>query len=83
MPEKKSDIVRRLVACGEFKRALRIAKEFRIGIAKEDSDAMKRGYECMINPRFYAQIGYDPNKEIALGIETITRIYGTAGGEAV
>ena len=52
MPEKKSDIVRKLVACGEFKKALRIAKEFRMGIAKADSDAMKRGYECMINPNF-------------------------------
>ncbi len=82
MPEKKSDIVRKLVACGEFKKALRIAKEFRMGIAKADSDAMKRGYECMINPNFYAQIGYDPEKEIERGIETITRIYGKTGGES-
>lgn len=76
MPEKKSDIVRKLVAIREFKKALKIAKEFRIGISKSDSDAMKRGYECMVNPKFYAQIGFDPEKEIERGIETITRIYG-------
>lgn len=76
MPEKKSDIVRKLVANGDFRKALRIAKDFRIGINKSDSDAMKRGYECMINPKFYEQIGYDPEKEIRTGIETITRIYG-------
>lgn len=79
MPEKKSDIVRNLVADGEFKKALKIAKDFRFGISKSDSDAMKRGYECMVNPKFYSQIGYDPEKEIERGIETITRIYGKDG----
>lgn len=79
MQEKKSDIVRKLVADREFKSALKIAKDFRIGISKSDSDAMKRGYECMVNPKFYAQIGFDPQKEIEKGIETITRIYGKDG----
>ena len=32
--ERKSDTVRRLVAAGDFKAALRIAKDFRLGISK-------------------------------------------------
>lgn len=41
--ERKSDTVRRLVAAGDFKAALRIAKDFRLGISKEDSDDMREG----------------------------------------
>ena len=41
--ERKSEAVRRLVAAGDFKAALRIAKDFRLGISKEDSDNMRRG----------------------------------------
>ena len=76
MPEKKSDIVRNLVAVKDYKKALRIAKDFRLGISKSDSDAMKRGYECMINPTFYEQIGINAKSAVELGIKTIERLYG-------
>lgn len=42
--ERKSDKVRRLVADGDFKGALRIAKDFRLGITKEQSSTMTRAY---------------------------------------
>lgn len=45
-PEKKSDVVRRLVRVRDYRPALRIAKEFRLGISKEDRDAMRLAYEC-------------------------------------
>ena len=45
--EKKTDTVRRLTADGDFKGALRIAKDFRLGITKQESSAMKLAYECM------------------------------------
>ena len=47
--ERKSDKVRRLVADGDFKGALRIAKDFRLGITKEQSSTMTRAYECMVH----------------------------------
>lgn len=75
--ERKSDAVRRLVAEGDFKAALRIAKDFRLGIAKEDADSMKRGYECMNYPAFYQSIGIDPRQTAIKGIETVQRLYGT------
>ncbi len=76
MPEKKSNIVRKLVAAKDYKKALRIAKDFRLGISKSDSDAMRRGYECMINPTFFEQIGIDAKLSVELGIKTVERLYG-------
>lgn len=75
-PEKKSDIVRRLVAAGEYKAALRIAKDFRLGISKQDSSDMRRGYECMTSPRFYRSIGVDTEATARIGVEVVRRLYG-------
>lgn len=75
--EKKTDRVRSLVAAGDYKAALRIAKDFRLGISKTESDLMKRGYECMAtSPRFYQSIGLDVEECIRRGIEVVVRIYG-------
>lgn len=74
--ERKSDAVRRLVAEGNYKAALRIAKDFRLGITKADSDDMRRGYECMTSPRFYISLGMDTQALARKGIETVVRLYG-------
>lgn len=41
---------------GDFKNALKLTKAW-----KEDPDhkMLVRGYECMVNPRFYESIGYN------------------------
>lgn len=75
-PERKSDKVRRLVKDGDYKAALRIAKDFHFGINREDSDTMKRGYECMVWPSFYESIGKNPSETSAKAVETIQRLYG-------
>ena len=74
--ESKSDLVRCLVKNKRYKDALRLAKDFRRGISREDSDRMKRGYECLVHPKFYLGIGEDPDQLAALGIETVIRLYG-------
>lgn len=73
---RKSDMVRQYVASGEYRKALRIAKEFRLGISKEDSEAMKRGYECLVHTAFYRSIGVDTDASVQKGIEVLVRIYG-------
>ena len=76
--ERKSDKVRRLVAAGQYRDALRIAKDFRLGISKTDADDMRRGYECMAtSPRFYQSLGMDTAKIAQKGVETVIRLYGT------
>ena len=74
--ERKSDAVRRLVACGEYKDALRIASNFTRGISPKDRDVMKRGYECWIHPAFYQSIKTDTAKSIKQAIQTVSRLYG-------
>jgi hypothetical protein len=71
MPEKKSDIVRRLVAEGEYKKALNIVKGFRLGISREDLSKMILAYECFLRPGFYMQLGTDPDAAIVEGTEIL------------
>lgn len=74
--ERKSDKVRRLVSSGDFKGALRIAKDFRLGITKEQSSAMTLAYECMVHGSFYKQLGYDLKQKVADGVEVLVGLYG-------
>ena len=76
MMETKSDTVRRLVANRRYKEALRIAKDFHLGISRADLDDMKTGYECIVHERFYKSLGYDTENKIDKAICTIMRIYG-------
>ena len=78
-PEKKSDVVRRLVREQDYRSALRIVKGFRLGISRDDLDAMRLAYECMVNPGFYRQLGRDPAAEVKRGIGVLVRLYGSEG----
>jgi hypothetical protein len=73
---KKTDIVREAVREGDFKKALRIAKGFRINITSSEREKMSRAYECIVHPEFYRQIGTDIPKAIAEGEEIVSRLYG-------
>lgn len=74
--KKKSDMVRELIAAGDYKKALRIAKGFKIGFTKEEQSTMTRAHECMVHPGFYSQLGIDEANAIEAGIEIIKRAYG-------
>ena len=71
---KKSDLVREAVKKGNFKQALKIAKDFRINITKEDREKMSRAYECIVHPDFFKQIGIDIPRAINEGEEVVTSI---------
>lgn len=73
---KKTDIVRELVRRGRYREALRIAKDFRLGITPEQHDSMARGYECMLYPDFYSQIGKNAEECVKDGVETLVSLYG-------
>lgn len=74
-PVKKTDIVREAVAAGDMKKALSIAKDFRLGISKEQRSLMARAYECMVHPAFYTSIGIDLYQAIQEGISVVTALY--------
>ena len=73
---RKSDMVRSLVEAKQYKKALQIAKDFRLGITPEQSSKMKKAYECMVHERFYLSLGENIQARIDEGIETIVSIYG-------
>ena len=74
--ERKTDVVKRYVQSGEYKKALALVKGFRFCITKEQHDVMLRAYECMIHPTFYQSIGIDLNKAVDDGITVLKTIYG-------
>lgn len=74
--KRKSDIVKELVAQGDFKKALSIAKGFKIGFTKKEQDLMIRAHECIVHPGFYSQLGFDEAKIIEDGIRFIKEVYG-------
>ena len=73
---KKTDAVREAVAAGEMKKALQIARSFRINVTADQRDAMSRAYECILYPDFYSQIGIDTQKAIEKGVAVVTALYG-------
>ncbi len=73
---KKSDMVRDLVSQREYRKALGIAKDFHLGITPEQSDTMKRAYECMVHERFYLSIDTDTHRAVSEGIEVLVGLYG-------
>lgn len=76
MPEKKSDVVRQLMAVGDYRKALSIAKDFRLGMSREEHDALRLAYECMVWPDFYRQVGRDVGYEIRAGVMVLDKLYG-------
>ena len=74
---KKTDQVRSLVRQGRYKDALRIAKGFRLGITREQSDTMVRAYECMVHPDFYRSIGKNTQECIDGGVAVLCQIFGS------
>lgn len=56
---------------------LRIAKGFRLGITREQSDTIVRAYECMVHPDFYRSIGKNTQECIDGGVAVLCQIFGS------
>lgn len=75
---KKADIVKEAVREQDWKKALQIAKDFRIGITQEQRNKMARAYECIVHPDFYKQIGVDIADAIEQG-KAVVKEYAESG----
>lgn len=56
----KTQIAVEAFTAGDAKAALKLASSFKMGITKQQSAVLKRGYECMTFPDTYRQMGKDP-----------------------
>lgn len=72
---RKTDIVRADIRQRSWKEALRIAKDFRIGVTQEQRDTMRLAYECIVHPEFYRQIGTDIPEAIRKGKLILLELY--------
>jgi len=72
----KAQEVRRLIAAEDYKAALRGAKDFRLGVTKEQRSVMARGYESYVRPEFYRSIGKDPEQCIQAGVAVLQEVMG-------
>lgn len=70
----KSEIVRQFIKEGKLKEALRMAKDFRIGVTKEQRSVMARAYECIVHPDFYRSIGKNISECIKIGEKTLIEV---------
>lgn len=50
---------------GDVKLALKLASGFRLGITQQESKTLKRGYECIVHPRTYMQMGIVPEAAVS------------------
>ena len=76
MIASRSDAVRELIVDGDYKKALHIAKGFRLGIGIEYISKIKLAYECLVHKGFYEQIGTDTAAAVDDGIQILKSIYG-------
>ena len=72
----KAQEVRRLMAAEDYKAALRGAKDFRLGVTKEQRSVMARAYECCVRPEFYRQIGKNIEECIQAGVSVLQEVMG-------
>ena len=72
-PPRKIDALRRIMAAGDWERALAFAAKFpRLGDFKR---AIERGHQACTRPEFCRQIGQDPAALIEAGIAALRDRY--------
>lgn len=77
MKLRPTDKVRASIAMGDWKGALKIAKDFRINVTAKQREEMTRAYECLVHENFYRQLGTDIAGAVARGIEVVNALYGS------
>lgn len=72
--ETKTNQVKRLVAAGEYKKALQICKDWNYENPMHGS-TLRLGYACLMYPRFYEQLGYNPVEQYQKAITVLHNVY--------
>lgn len=73
--ETKNEKVRKLVASQNYKQALQICKDWNYSNPSH-REVLRIGYECLLYPRFYEQLGRDPELAYKEAIQVLLELYG-------
>lgn len=71
----KTEIVKTLVAQGDWKAALKIASRFKV-LTKSDKADLVRAFECYNYPDFYIQLGFNPEQVKEQGVNVLKKLWG-------
>lgn len=71
----KSMEVVNLIREEKYKEAMRIAKDFKFELNKEQRNIISRGYESYTNPRFYQSLGQNIEENIRKAIDVLLEVY--------
>ena len=72
--ETKNAKVRRLVKEGQYKKALGICKDW-VYENPHHREILRLGYECLLYPEFYKQLGHDPEYCYAHAVSVLVEVY--------
>lgn len=53
---------------GDRKTALKLASGFRLGLTPDERAKLKRGYECLLYPDFYLQLGREVDRDVDVAL---------------
>lgn len=70
----KNQIVRELVSEGRYKEALQICKGWNYTDTSH-RDILQRGYDCLMYPEFYRQLGFNPDTEYQKAVDVLIEVY--------
>jgi hypothetical protein len=74
MQHSKSDRIKEALEAGDCLKALRIASRFYD--RSIDTAVFKRGFDAYQHPRFYLQLGKDPDRLVAEAVVRLWRRFG-------
>lgn len=73
----KNQQVRDLVKIKEYKKALQICKDWDYK-DPEHRRILRTGYDCLMYPKFYEQLGYDVKSKYDEAVRVLEELYGAS-----
>lgn len=72
----KTQQAKHLFESGDLKAALKIVKDFRLGLQPQERKALSLGYEAIVHPGFYLQLKKDPQTLVEAAKEVLRKLLG-------
>jgi hypothetical protein len=74
MKTKREQVIQ-LLEAGEYKEAMKIAKDFVRDFPKQDAKIIARAYEMTWNPKFYEALGFKAEVEFEKAKDILIKTY--------
>ena len=71
----KTQQAKHLFESGDLKAALKIVKDFRLGLQPQERKALSLGYEAIVHPSFYVQLQKNPAELVDAATEVLRRLF--------